>query len=96
MNAFIRGHAQSTQLRPEQLHVAIIGAGATGAELAAELHYTTRQLIAYGLDRIDPEKDIKIELIEAADRILPALPRATVHSRHKTTREPRRQCEDFV
>jgi len=74
VNAYIRGHAQSTQLRPEQLHVAIIGAGATGAELAAELHYTTRQFIVYGLDRIDPEKDIKIELIEAADRILPALP----------------------
>jgi NADH:ubiquinone reductase (H+-translocating) len=74
VNAYIRAHAQSAPLRPEQLHVAIIGAGATGAELAAELHYTTRQLVAYGLDRIDPEKDIKIELIEAADRILPALP----------------------
>jgi NADH dehydrogenase len=74
VNAHIRGHAQSTPLGPHQLHVAIIGAGATGAELAAELHYSTRQLVAYGLDRIDPEKDIKIELIEAADRILPALP----------------------
>ena len=74
VNAYIRAHAQSAPLRPEQLHVAIIGAGATGAELAAELHYTTRQLVAYGLDRIDPEKDIKIELIEAADRILPARP----------------------
>jgi NADH:quinone reductase (non-electrogenic) len=74
VNAYIRGHAQSAALRPEQLQVAIIGAGATGTELAAELHYTTRQLVAYGLDRIDPEKDIKIHLIEAADRILPALP----------------------
>ena len=74
VNAYIRGHAQSAPLRPEQLQVAIIGAGATGAELAAELHYTTRQFVAYGLDRIDPEKDIKIKLIEAADRILPALP----------------------
>src|SRR5215216_2511846 len=74
VNAYIRGHAQSTPLRPEQLQVAIIGAGATGTELAAELHYTTRQLVAYGLDRIDPEKDIKLNLIEAADRILPALP----------------------
>ena len=74
VNAYIRGHAQSDALRPEQLQVAIIGAGATGTELAAELHYTTRQLVAYGLDRIDPEKDIKIHLIEAADRILPALP----------------------
>ena len=45
-----------------------------GTELAAELHYTTRQLVAYGLDRIDPDKDIRINLIEAADRILPALP----------------------
>jgi NADH dehydrogenase len=74
VNAYIRGHAQSAALRPEQLHVAIIGAGATGTELAAELHYTTRQLVAYGLDRIDPEEDVKIHLIEAADRILPSLP----------------------
>jgi NADH:ubiquinone reductase (H+-translocating) len=74
VNAYIRGHSQTGPLRPEQLRIAIIGAGATGTELAAELHYTTRQLVAYGLDRIDPEKDIKISLIEAADRILPALP----------------------
>ena len=59
---------------PGQLHVAIIGAGATGTELAAELHRTARAVVAYGLDRIDPEKDIKITLIEAAPRILPALP----------------------
>ena len=74
VNACIRAHAQTTPLRPEQLHVAIIGAGATGVELAAELHRTTRQVIAYGLDRIDPNKDLHIDLIEAADRILPALP----------------------
>jgi NADH:ubiquinone reductase (H+-translocating) len=74
VNAYIRGHAQSAPLGPGQLQVAIIGAGATGTELAAELHFTTRQLVAYGLDRIDPEKDIQINLIEAADRILPALP----------------------
>ena len=54
--------------------MAIIGAGATGIELAAELHRTTREVVAYGLDRIDPEKDIKITLIEAAPRILPAVP----------------------
>ena len=74
VNAYIRGHSQFGPLRSEQLQIAIIGAGATGTELAAELHYTTRQLVAYGLDRINPEKDIKISLIEAADRILPALP----------------------
>jgi NADH dehydrogenase len=74
VNACIRAHAQEGPLAPEQLQVAIIGAGATGTELAAELHKTTRQLVAFGLDRIDPDKDIKINLIEAAPRILPALP----------------------
>ena len=74
VNACMRAHAQSEPLRPEQLNVAIIGAGATGVELAAELHKTTRELVAYGLDRIDPDKDIKLTIIEAAERILPALP----------------------
>ena len=74
VNACIRAHAQNEPLRPEQLHVAIIGAGATGVELAAELHNSTRALVSYGLDRIDPDKDIRLILIEAADRILPALP----------------------
>ncbi|MBX9588450.1 MAG: NAD(P)/FAD-dependent oxidoreductase [Hyphomonadaceae bacterium] len=74
VNACIRAQTQTEPLRPEQLQVAIIGAGATGTELAAELHKTTRQLVAYGFDRIDPDKDIKINLIEAAPRILPALP----------------------
>jgi NADH:ubiquinone reductase (H+-translocating) len=78
VNACIRANAQSAPLRPEQLHIAIIGAGATGTELAAELRYTTRQLIAYGLDRLDADKNIRIVLIEAADRILPALPTSTV------------------
>jgi NADH dehydrogenase len=74
VNACIRAHAQPGPVRPGQLHVAIIGAGATGTELSAELHRTARQVIAYGLDRVDPEKDIRITLIEAAPRILPGLP----------------------
>ena len=74
VNACIRAHAQSTPLRPEQLHVAIIGAGATGVELAAELHRTTREVVAFGLDRVDADKDIKVMVIEAAPRVLPALP----------------------
>ena len=45
---------------PHQLQVAIIGAGATGVELAAELHRTTREVVAYGLDRVDPDKDMRL------------------------------------
>jgi NADH dehydrogenase len=74
VNSLLRAHTQEGPVRPGQLHVAIIGAGATGTELAAELHRTARAVIAYGLDRVDPEKDIEITLIEAADRILPGLP----------------------
>jgi len=74
INACIRAHAQGTPLRPEQLKVAIIGAGATGVELAAELHRTTREMVAYGLDRVDADKDIRVSVIEAAPRVLPALP----------------------
>ena len=74
VNACIRAHAQVAPLRPEQLHVAIIGAGATGVELAAELHRTTREMVAYGLDRVDADKDIQVSVIEAAPRVLPALP----------------------
>lgn len=74
VNACIRAHAQPGPIGPEQLQVAIIGAGATGVELAAELHNSTRGLVSFGLDRIDPEKDIRITLIEANARILPALP----------------------
>lgn len=74
INACLRAHTQREALRPGQLDVAIIGAGATGTELAAELHRAARAIVAYGLDRIDPEKDVKITLVEGADRILPALP----------------------
>ena len=74
VNACLRANTQAEPVRPGQLHVAIIGAGATGTELAAELHHTVRDVVGYGLDRIDPARDIHIVLIEAAERILPALP----------------------
>jgi NADH dehydrogenase len=74
VNACIRAQNQTDPQKPGRVRVVIIGAGATGVELAAELHKTTRGLVAFGLDRIDPDRDITLCLIEAADRILPALP----------------------
>jgi NADH dehydrogenase len=74
LNACLRAHLQQAPLAEGQLNVAIVGAGATGVELAAELHKAARQLVAYGLDRIDPERDVKISLIEAGPAVLPALP----------------------
>ena len=83
INACIRAQTQEGALTPGQLHVAIIGAGATGVELAAELHRTTREVVSYGLDRVDPEKDLKVMLLEAAGRILPALPERISRSSHQ-------------
>jgi len=91
-----RGIAEGSSL----LNVAIVGAGATGVELAAELHSTAHEFVAYGFDQIVPEKDVKLTLIEAADRILPALPKrlsdpaqreleklgVTVHTAKRVTR----------
>ena len=74
VNACIRANAQSSPVRPDQLNVAIIGGGATGVELAAELHKTTRELVAYGFEKIDPERDIRLTIVEAGPRILAALP----------------------
>jgi NADH:ubiquinone reductase (H+-translocating) len=75
INACLLAHTQAEPVRPGQLHVVIIGGGATGTELSAELHRTVRGVVAFGLDNIDPNKDIRITLIEAADRIVPMLPK---------------------
>ena len=60
--------------RGERIHIAIVGAGATGVELAAELHNTIRVLAGYGLEHFDPETQIGIAVVEAGPRILAGLP----------------------
>lgn len=74
VNACIRADAQTEALAPYQLKVAIIGAGATGVELAAELNKSITTLVKYGLYNIHAERDVTLTLIEAAPRILPGLP----------------------
>jgi NADH dehydrogenase len=83
VNACLRAQTQAEPVRPGQLHVAIVGAGATGTELAAELHRTIREVVAYGLDRIDPQRDIRVVLIEAAQRVLPGLPERISKASHR-------------
>lgn len=61
------------QDRP-QVSIAIIGGGATGVELSAELRNTAEVLGAYGLHNLDPQRDIRITIIEAGPRILGPLP----------------------
>ncbi|MGH7057407.1 MAG: NAD(P)/FAD-dependent oxidoreductase [Acetobacteraceae bacterium] len=55
--------------------VAIVGAGVIGVELAAELRRAANALLAYGFDRLTAERGVRITLLEAQERVLPALPR---------------------
>jgi len=59
----------SAHIKP--LSIAIVGAGATGVELAAQLHEVTNVLAQYGLNA---ESTVKLTIIEAATQLLPALP----------------------
>lgn len=74
LNCMLKAHTQGKPIVAGDMDLAIVGAGATGVELAAQIHRVTRLLSAYGLDTIDPDKHIRIHVIEAGPRILPALP----------------------
>jgi len=56
-----------------RVRVAIVGGGATGVELAAELFNAAKGLAYYGLEVFD-ESRLEVTLVEAGPRILPALP----------------------
>lgn len=82
LSHYLRAHASENEYG-SKIDIAIVGAGATGVELAAELHHAAKQLVAYGLDRIRPE-DMRITLIEAGPRVLPALPERIARPVHQT------------
>lgn len=73
IEAYLRAHTQGKPVDKGQLDIAIVGAGATGVELSAQLHEVSRLLAAYGLDEVKPA-DVKISIIEAANRVLSGLP----------------------
>ena len=54
--------------------VVIIGGGATGVELAAELREASGVYAAYGFGHLEPMRDVRITLLEGAPRILAPLP----------------------
>ncbi len=56
-----------------QLSVVIVGGGATGVELAADLHNVAGRLQDYGFERFSNER-LKVSVIEAGPLLLPRLP----------------------
>jgi len=72
VNQFIRLNRRLIDEPNACLNIAIVGGGATGVELAAEL-FNSRDLFSlYGLNRIKNEH-LNITLIEAGPRLVPAL-----------------------
>ena len=69
----VRADGRAAAGGKREVDIVIIGAGATGVELAAEIRQTTRAHAAYGLDNIDPVRDIRITVLEAYSRVLPPL-----------------------
>jgi len=71
LREFLRANAGSAE--PAGLDIGIVGAGATGVELSAELYNTAEVLVSYGEEKLNPG-NLRVHLIEAGERILPALP----------------------
>jgi len=65
-----------------RVKISIVGAGATGVELAAELFNAADALAYYGLEVFD-SKRLEVTLIEAGPRILPALPERLADAAHR-------------
>jgi NADH dehydrogenase len=70
----IRNHALNTAGLQRSVKIAIIGGGATGVELAAELRRMEAGFRQFGLHGQERSADIEVTIFEAGPRILPALP----------------------
>ena len=66
-----------------EVDIVIIGAGATGVELAAELREASGVYAAYGFAHLQPQRDVRITLLEGAPRILAPLTERVSAAAHK-------------
>ena len=87
VNACLRAQTQPRVAGKSMLTVTIVGGGATGVELAAELHSAARIMGNYGFENINPETDLQIVLVEAGPRLLAQLPERLGHSAEKELRK---------
>ena len=66
--------------RDAQVDIVIIGGGATGVELAAELREASAAYASYGFEHLEALRDVHITLLEGAARILAPLPERVAHA----------------
>ncbi len=72
INRFIKINQRCETDPNQNLTIAIVGGGATGVELSAELYNARHWFYLYGLSNITHEH-LKVILIEAGDKLVPAL-----------------------
>lgn len=72
ISTFVRFDTQTDNAK-NNVKIAIVGGGATGVELAAELPYMVDSLKQNGYNNLN-RKMLDVTLVEAAEHILPALP----------------------
>ncbi|SEK93790.1 NADH dehydrogenase [Roseivivax marinus] len=72
LNACLRANARRAEGEDATVPIVIVGGGATGVELSAELVHAARVLNSYGLESF-PSDAMRITLLEAGPRLLPAL-----------------------
>lgn len=65
--------ALSSNREANKVRVAIVGGGATGVQLAAQLRRTSYLLNRYGVHQLDPNRDVDIAVLEAAPSLLPGM-----------------------
>ena len=69
------------------VNIVIIGGGATGVELAAELREASGVYAAYGFLHLQPQSDVRITLLEGGPRILAPLTEQVAQTAHKLLEE---------
>ncbi len=84
VNHFLRLNQKLRDGHYATLSIAIVGGGATGVELSAELFNARNWFSEYGMRAI-AEEHLKVTLVEASPRLLPALTERVSRAVHRET-----------
>ena len=74
VNACLQANYAEPERRPEYLNVIIVGGGATGVELAAELRSSIRVITQFRLENLDADSFVRLTILNLDPRVLVQLP----------------------
>src|SRR5690606_22960620 len=83
LRALVQADEQRAHDTRTSVDLVIVGGGATGVELAAELHDAGELVTDYGLRSFAPERDLSITVVEGGPRLLGPLPERVSISAHQ-------------